>query len=217
MAQLVFFDLDGTVSRRDTLWQYVQAFLWRHPWRWPRLLTVLPTLLRFWRGRADHGDLKASLLRAALGGTTRAAIERHTASWVPRCAARACYADALAAIRAHRSQGDTLVLMSASVDLYVPQLAKALGFSEAICTLTTWRDNGGYGGDLASTNCRGEEKVRQFRARQQAHGAGMCWAYGNSDEDLPHLRLADRAFMINGSKALRAKATALGVLCIDWR
>jgi phosphoserine phosphatase len=45
----------------------------------------------------------------------------------------------------------------------------------------------------------------------------MCWAYGNSDEDLPHLRLADRAFMINGSKALRAKAIALGVLCVDWR
>ena len=34
----------------------------------------------------------------------------------------------------HRARGDRLLLMSASTDLYVPRIGRALGFDETICT-----------------------------------------------------------------------------------
>jgi HAD superfamily hydrolase (TIGR01490 family) len=217
LQKLVFFDLDGTVSRRDTLWQWVQALLWRHPWRWPRLLAVLPALIRFALGRADHGALKASLLQAALGGLRRATIASHTARWVANFIPSGCFHDALVAIEAHRCQDDHLILMSASVDTYVPELARALGFAECICTLTAWRPDGRYDGRLAGPNCRDQEKLRQFRARLALHPGSKTWAYGNSAPDLPHLQVADRGVLINGSKALQQRAAAAGVECVNWR
>ena len=79
ILQLVFFDLDGTITRRDTLFPYVLSLLVRRPWSLPRLLAVLPALLRFATGRADHGELKGQFIRSGLGGLPRAAIAAHTA------------------------------------------------------------------------------------------------------------------------------------------
>lgn len=217
LQQLVFFDLDGTVSRHDTLWQWARAFLWRRPWRWPRLLGVLPGLVQFLRGRADHGALKARLLQAAMGGIDRATLDAHTARWVAGFIPRGCHADALAAIRAHQHQGDILILMSASVDVYVPELARALGFAECICTPTGWRADGRYDGRLTGPNCREQEKVARFRARLALQPGARTWAYGNSAPDLPHLRLADRGILVNGSSRLRAQAGRAAIECVDWR
>ena len=178
---------------------------------------MLPCLILFALGRADHGALKASLLRAALGGLSRETLKAHTARWIADFVPRGCFRDALAAIEAHRCQDDRLILMSASVDVYVPELARALGFTECICTPTAWRPDGLYDGRLAGPNCRDQEKVRRFRARSAQDPDCKTWAYGNSAPDLPHLQLADRGIMVNASKALRQRATAAGVECQHWR
>lgn len=217
LQTLVFFDLDGTVSRRDTLWLWVRAFLWRHPWRWPRLLALLPCLYRFATGSADHGELKGRLLQLAVGGYTRNELEQHTARWIAAFLPDGCHADALSAIRAHKSQQDQLILMSASVDVYVTALAVALGFDECICSPTAWRDDGRYDGRLTGPNCRDEEKARRFRARLAQNSSAKTWAYGNSAPDLPHLRIADRAILVNAPRKLRETAANSGIECVDWR
>lgn len=205
------------MSHHDTLWQWLQAFLWRHPWRWPRLLGVLPCLLQFLLGRADHGALKARLLQVALGGIDRRTLAAHTAHWIAGFVPRGCFADALAAIRAHQQQGDILILMSASIDVYVPELARALGFAECICTPTGWRTDGRYDGRLTGPNCRGEEKVARFHARLASQPPVRTCAYGNSAPDLPHLQLASRGILVNGSSTVRARAARAGIECVDWR
>jgi phosphatidylglycerophosphatase C len=214
---LVFFDLDGTVSRRDTLWLWVSSFLWRHPWRWPQLLGLLPCLWHFARGRADRGELKGRLLQLAVGGCERRALAQHTEHWIAAFLPKGCHVDALASIRAHQAQQDRLILMSASVDIYVPALAKALGFDECICTPTAWRADGAYDGRLTGPNCRGEEKARRLRSRRAQSPESKTCAYGNSAPDLPHLRLADRGVLVNAPRRLRDAAAAAGIECLDWR
>ena len=51
---LALFDLDGTITRRDTLLPYVAGFLLRHPARLARLPRLLPALARLLRRRADR-------------------------------------------------------------------------------------------------------------------------------------------------------------------
>jgi phosphatidylglycerophosphatase C len=209
------FDLDGTITRSDTLGPYVAGFLNRHPAAWLGLPRVLPGLLAFALGRTDRGALKSALIRATLGGRNRAAIEAWTAQFVGSLPRRV-FADALQRIEQHRAAGDALVLMSASPDLYVPALARALGFTQCIATGVEWQDDR-LVGRLTTPNRRGAEKVRCLEQLRVEHPGVLISAYGNSPEDLPHLAQADRPLLVNGNRRARGLAQTLGIPCASWR
>jgi phosphatidylglycerophosphatase C len=210
------FDLDGTLTRHDTLWPYVHGFLHRHPWRAPGAVRVLPELVRFAAGRGDHGTVKAAFIRSTLRGCTRSELGAWTARFVPRLIARGLSRDARACLDAHRARGEHLVLMSASVDLYVPAIASALAFDEVLCTRVQWNGER-LDGALAGPNLRGAAKVEALRALRERHPHLPITAYGNSASDLAHLHLADRGILVNGGRRARAAAGGLGVACQSWR
>jgi phosphatidylglycerophosphatase C len=215
--QLVVFDLDETITRHDTLLPYATGFVLRHrPWRVALLATVLPATVEFVVGRADEGRVKESFIKATLRGSRRSEIDAWTARFVPPLIARGTFADAMARIADHRGRGDYLVLMSASTDLYVPAIARELGFDETICTGVRWEGER-LNGSLTTPNRKGEEKARCFTALREKHPGLETTAYGNSSTDLPHLRLANHGFLVNGSARARQAAQSLGVACVDWR
>jgi phosphatidylglycerophosphatase C len=213
---LVVFDLDGTISRHDTLLAYLTGFLRQHRARWPRMLLCAPALLGFVTGLVDRGQLKAALMKAALGGSTRKVIDAWTAEYVPEFLAHGAFADALAAIAAHRDKGDTLVLMSASPDLYVPEIGRRLGFSETICTGVRWRGER-LDGALTTANRQGAEKTRCFAALRLRYPQVLTIAYANAASDFDHLKLADAAWFINGSQELRREAERAHFRCVTWQ
>jgi phosphatidylglycerophosphatase C len=213
--RLVFFDLDGTISRRDTLFGYVAGFVRRHPLRAPRYLAVLPTLAGFALGIRDRGDLKGALLHAVMGGAHRSEIQAWTDEYVPKLIARGVFKEALAAIRKHRDAGDHLVLMTATVDLYVPELSRALGFDAYLCSQVSWKEDR-LEGWLASPNMRDEEKASALRRTVAKFPGRRLVGYGNSAPDLPHLKLVDQAILVNASKSLRKAASGLPVEFKYW-
>ena len=213
--RLVVFDLDGTITRHDTLLPYVVSVLRRTPWQLLRLLRVIPRLAAFAVGRADHGALKSSLIKATLGGRTRADIDRSTARFVPALLARGVHRDALEAIESHRAGGDRLVLMSASPDLYVPAIAAQLGFAEAVCTGVSWRAER-LDGSLTTPNRRGSEKASCLEALKQRYPGLRTAAYGNGSSDLEHLAQVDEPLLVNGSWRARKEAARLRIPATKW-
>lgn len=213
--QLVFFDLDGTITRRDTLFGYVLGFALRHPWRLAGFVAVLPTLLRFALGLSDHGELKGSLIRSVMGGAPREEVAAWTRAWIPRLLRRGAFPEALAAIATHRAAGDHLVLMTATVDLYAPELAAALGLDECICSEIRW-DGDRLDGRLAGENVRDEEKAHRLRRALSRFPGRPIMGYGNSRPDLAHLRLVDRAVLVNAPPRLRKAAADLPVTFKTW-
>lgn len=212
---LVFFDLDGTISRRDTLIGYVFGFAWRRPWRLLGFLRVLPTVLAYAIGRADRGRLKGALIHHVMGGASREEIARWTEDYLPKLRRRGLFPEALAAIETHRRAGDHLILMSATVDLYVPALAAALGFDDYRCSTVRF-ENDRLEGHLASANMRDEEKARALRELAARFPGRRIVGYGNSTADLPHLRLVDQAVLVNPSARLRKAAHDLPVVFKTW-
>ncbi len=211
---IAIFDLDGTITRHDTLMPLVLHRLARRPWQLLRLLQVLPSALRFLVDR-DRGALKQSLLRATLRGTPRAELMAFAREFVHDKIERGCFREALATVRRHRDAGHHLVLMSASVDFYVPEFGRQLGFDQVISTEVRW-DGDRLDGTLTSANRRGEEKARCLRALLDQRPDGDTYAYGNSESDLPHLQLVRYGMLVNGSVAARRAAAAVGVACVDW-
>jgi phosphatidylglycerophosphatase C len=216
-VQLAVFDLDGTVTRRDTLLPYVTGYLNRQRWwGWPGMLRVVPTVARYALGKADPGQLKASFIKSTLAGATRSELSAWTEKFVRVLLEEGLFGEARSKISAHREAGDRLVLMSASTDLYVPAVARSLGFHEVTCTAVRW-DGERLRGDLATPNCRGPEKTRCLKELQQRYPDLPSVAYGNARSDIDHLQAATRGVLVNGSATARQMAAGVGVACVTWQ
>jgi phosphatidylglycerophosphatase C len=212
--RVAVFDLDGTLTRRDTLWPYLRGWARRHPRTgfWPRVLAAV--------GRYpfafDRGDLKARLIRIAMGGADRSAVRGYTDEYVAALGDRELCPGALAAIERHRATGDRLVLLSASVDLYVPVIGRRFGFDESVCTGIAWQGDR-LDGALTTENRRGEEKRRcVLEIRERFPGARFA-AYGNAHSDFAHFEVVDEPMLVNARPALRRAAEKRGWRTADWR
>ena len=212
---VALFDLDGTLTWRDTLLPFLTGYLMRHPSRWLRLWRVPGALLRYLIER-DRGELKSRVIRAVMGGDSLAAVETWADSFVNGMQRQRRFRPrALACLEAHRAAGDHIVLLSASPDLYVPRVGSLLQAERTLCTELT-RSGGRLEGALLTANRRGTEKTRCLAwLRGQYPGISVV-AYGNSASDLPHLEQADRALLVNANAAARRRATALGIPVALW-
>jgi phosphatidylglycerophosphatase C len=191
------------------------GFGFRNSLRILGLPRVLPELWRFVRGRSDHGLLKAALIRSVMANATRQDVAAWTERYLPQLLRQGVFFNALKQIEQHRAAGDHLVLMTATVDLYVPELAATLGFDEWICSRVAWADDR-LQGDLIGTNVRDQEKARQLTELRQRFPGRQVVAYGNSLPDLPHMRLADRGVLINANAALRRAAADMTIDFRNW-
>ena len=213
---LALFDFDGTIARGDSLLGYLIGYLREHPARLLRLPLVTPQLLRSSIAGIDRGGLKSAWIRMVLGGRTRAELADWTTRFVPHLIGTGLNADALTVIAAHLDAGDHTVLLSASPDLYVPSVARTLGFAETICTGLQWRGDR-LTGALATPNRRGVEKVRCVEALRGRYPELPIVAYANAVSDLAHLALADRGTLVNGSAQAKRAAVRLGLPSVTWR
>lgn len=214
--QLAVFDLDGTITHRDTLLPYVMGFPMSAPRKYLGMLCLFWAVLLFVLRLRDHGDVKQAFIRCTLRGQSRTKADAYTAQFVPSVLAGGVFADALARIEQHRAEGARLVLMSASTDLYVPAFGAALGFDEVICTGVQW--NGDVlDGRLTTPNRRGTEKTRCFEALRKTHPGLTTAAYGNAGSDLDHMRLADQPLLVNASASAQRQAKQLGIpVAVQW-
>jgi phosphatidylglycerophosphatase C len=213
---VALFDLDGTLTHRDTLLPFLAGYLAGHPARLRRLLSLGPAVLGYALGGRDRGLLKSRAIRAVMAGDARPLVEgwaeRFVADLKPRGAFRAT---GLAVLEAHRRAGDRLVLLSASPDLYVPLIGRLLGFERTVCTEIRW--NGDIlDGTLRTPNRRGEEKVACLERLREDYAHAPVTAYGNSLSDIPHLALAERALLVNGNAAARRCAARAGIATAEW-
>jgi phosphatidylglycerophosphatase C len=210
------FDLDGTLTWHDTLLLFLISFLRRHPRRWFGLWRLPFALVGFMARNGDRGVLKSQLIQMAMAGSTRSVIDECADSFVHTLRpCRRLRPAALAALEAHRAAGDHLVLLSASPDLYVPRIARVLGFERTLCTEIEWQGDRLVGA-LKTANRRGPEKLRCLTWLRTQYPGLPIVAYGNSASDLAHMRYADRALLVNGNAAARALAAQWGIPTSTW-
>lgn len=215
MNRLAIFDLDGTITRHDTFLPYLRGWLRRHPERLRRL-PIAAAIIRFIVGGRDRGRLKSDLIRAWMAGAPEAEVNTWSDEFVASLGAAEFCPGALAAIERHRSAGDRLVLLSASVDLYVPRIGARLGFDESICTGVTWSD-GRLDGGLSTPNRRASEKRRCVEALRLRFPGAAIAAYGNSRSDLAHLAAVEHPVLVNGGRRARQAAARRRIPIADWR
>jgi HAD superfamily hydrolase (TIGR01490 family) len=214
-GQIAVFDLDGTITRHDTLVPFLIGYARRHPRGLWRLWRLPFSLAAFAFGLSDRGRVKSSLIRQVMLGAGREAVAASAEEFCRSRLPALLNPGAMAAIERHRAAGDRLVLLSASVDLYVPEIGRSLGFHETICTGISWSGEA-LEGRLTTENRRGGEKRRCIEQLRSRYAGARIAAYGNAASDFEHLEVVDVPLVVNATPVTRRKAQARGLPVGDW-
>jgi phosphatidylglycerophosphatase C len=173
------FDFDGTLTRRDTLLPFLARVV-----GWSRLAPALAVSLR-----PDRDVSKQQLLTRTLAGRPHAEISTAGAEY-GAAVARTISPEMRRRVEWHQHEGHDIVVVSASLDVYVVAAAQALDIPHVLSTSLEVDRNGRITGRMVDGNCRGDEKVARLRTHIGDEPV-VLWAYGNSSGDDAMLALAD--------------------------
>jgi phosphatidylglycerophosphatase C len=212
LAGTVLFDLDGVLLKGDSFALFMRreaATGWRRVTAFLALLAVAPlTGVPTQRSRAIRFVVRAGLL-----GLTEEEFRRRARLFGAALAREPgrVLRDGVAAAHRHVALGDRVVVVTASEHTLARSFLDALGL--ATVELVASRAEG----RRIAVHNRGEEKVWQLAAR----GITAPWevAYSDSLTDLPMLRGAERAVLVNATpRALALARAALGyrVTAVTW-
>lgn len=212
---IAIFDLDRTVTIRDTYIPFLYHCLLKHPSRLLRVpLLGVAVLMHFmkWKG---NSWLKDFFLRKTLGGLSEQEIRSCTKTYIPRILKYNIRPGAMDAMQRHKKEGHKLMLLTASFDLYVSPLANILGFDAVICSQTQW-DEGHLVG-MAGDNCYGTTKVSAAKNWFSNTRSGWTvYAYTDHHSDLPLLHWAEIPWAINPNEKLKSAAREHSIPVEDW-
>lgn len=189
---VALFDFDGTVTYRDSLF----PFLWKlfGPVRLAGYAILMsPVLLGYLLRIIPNGVAKERLLGRMLGGMEmsrlHAEAEHFARDFLPRIVRKDC-AERLAW---HQAQGHRVIIVSASLELYLCPWARALGISDVLAT-RLGEEEGRAASGFNGVNCYGEEKAQRIRDYLGSMDGMEVYAYGDSRGDTQMLAMADHAY-----------------------
>ena len=192
--RIAAFDFDGTMVPGDSLLPFV--------WRTAGVGRFMLALLRHGLGIAlasaagigSRDAAKERFVRSTLGGLPLATVRKAGEAFAADLERR-IDAASLERMRWHADQGHEVVVVSASLAVYLEPLAAKLGVDAVLSTRLAVDGDDRLTGFLDGPNVRGHEKVVRLR-RWLGGDACELWAYGDSAGDRELLALADHGFRV---------------------
>lgn len=202
VGRVAAFDVDGTLTTTDCVVPFMRRVVGT-----PQLvgrLAMHPISMITDLGRRDRDALKASAAMATFGGVPVDSIEAEAHEFAREVCGRRLRHDVVTTLRHHVDIGDTVVLVSASFEVYLRPMAELLGAHAVLATRLEVGSNQTYTGRLLGANCRGPEKVvrlHRWLAEQGADRSAVhVTAYGDSAGDRELLADADVAHWVGGGE-----------------
>jgi phosphatidylglycerophosphatase C len=191
------WDVDGTLTRTDTMMPFLRRVAG------PATVTtaLLPALGRNLTGAERRAQAKAHLLRRVFAGRELADVDRKAQLYTDHILRRWVRPDALRRWEWHRRHGHRLVIVSASLDLYLRHLGARLGADEVLCTSMEVVD-GRLTGRMATPSCRGEEKAVRLTGYLRDRPGNPVWVYADSAADRPMMAVGDVPVQVRARNAL---------------
>ena len=184
------FDFDGTLSTRDNF----VPFLVRVAGAATVAQTLVASGLRV-TGNRRSGEwrdaLKAEVVRRIFTGFDAERFDALGNAFAFDLLRRRLRPDVVDRVDWHRTQGHKLVIVSASLGVYVRPVARQLRFDGVLASELEVDHSGRLTGRLAGNNVRGAEKTRRLDLWLGDEPA-YVWAYGDSSGDRELWSRADR-------------------------
>lgn len=188
--RIAVFDFDGTITTKDTLLEFIRyakgtlLFCWGFILFSPLLVAYKTRLCPNWKVKEQ---MFSYFFRGMPVVQFNALCERFYKDKGPKLLRD----DACATIRKHLSQGDSVIIASASIYNWVLPFGKALGVDAVIGTEVAVSPSGNLTGKFLTRNCYGMEKVERIKRLYPDYDTYIWIAYGDSAGDRQLLDFAD--------------------------
>ena len=195
---LALFDFDGTLYPRDSFTGFIFFVLSkRHIVK--KGLKILPWIQAYYLRLYPAHAMRPRLFETMFKAIPIDFVEKLAQEYAQKLI-KHLDPDLLQQLQLHQQRGDHVVLVSASIDLYLDSICKLLNI-DLICTQTEIKD-GVLTGRYRSEDCSCEQKKLRILQKYNLANYQSIYAYGNSEEDLEMLSLADHAYMVGTKQAL---------------
>ena len=187
---IAFFDFDGTITSKDTLWEIIRYHRGRAA-MYAGVVQLLPALLRFKLKMLSAQEIKEQVLAYFFSEMPAADFTTGCENFCRDILPSLIRPQALAAIQKHREQGHHVVVVTASAQDWVAPWCRT---ENMICLGTRLEvKNNLITGKIQGVNCNGVEKVNRIRTAYRLENFSEIYAYGDSEGDRPMLALAQHA------------------------
>lgn len=202
MEKLAIFDVDYTITKRETLAEFYLFMIKKYPkliFHAPRgIISVLLYALKIF----DSQTAKENFI-AFIDGVHEKDMKRLVEEFYDKRLSKIFYKDAIDTMRKLKSQGYKIYLISASAEFYLNELYKIKEVDKIIGTRFT-QVGGKYSRKIAGKNCKGEEKVKRLKEILEQENIEVdfknSYMFSDSLADLPLFNLVGNPYLINYKK-----------------
>lgn len=187
------FDFDNTLSTKDMLIPFL-IFVNGKTKTAYHLLCTAPSAALFLLGLKSRQEVKERLLSLSLSSYTYSELEEKGQAFADQIIPQYIRPEGMKRVLWHQKRGDRCILISANLNLILEPWFQQHPFNDLICSQLATDGQGNVSGCLVGKNCWGEEKVRQLEYKLGPKNSYELYAYGDSEGDLPFLKMADHRF-----------------------
>ncbi|WP_417622525.1 HAD family hydrolase [Parasphingorhabdus sp.] len=223
MQKISLYDMDRTITVYGTYTPFLLHMIFaRAPWR----LIFLPILpfgfIAYGLKLISRGQLKTFNQRMLLGSAPRLSdLQPEIERFAEKIMRSNIHRKAIDQIEADRADGRTLVLVTASYELYVDAIVRHLDMDHVIGTRLEVDGDGRVRPHIIGENCYDDEKINRIEALFAEQGwrraKSHVRAYSDHVSDRAMLEFADEAIATTPTPKLRRMAKMRGWKIVDWR
>lgn len=195
---LALFDFDGTLCKKDSFTGFIfYALSKRHIVK--QGIKILPWIQAYYLNVYSAPAMRSRLFRAMFSNANALELQQMAREYATSLMSQ-LNRPLLKQLKQHQALGDDVVLVSASVDVYLKHVCELLNI-DLICTHTE-QVNNIYTGQYTTPDCSSEQKRQRILEKYHLTDYAVIYAYGNSHEDQEMLALADHGYMVGESDHL---------------
>lgn len=194
MRRVVVFDFDGTLTKKDTMLEFIAFVKGRHYLLWT-LFLCLPHLLLMKLRLISNEKVKRRFLINALGHINRAQMQQYGECFAERID-EIIRKDIFDMLSYHHSNGDIIYIVTASMEEWVKPWALSKGIHGVMSTKMSYDQDNKFDGSFSTKNCYGKEKVLRLLAVEPNRSEYHLTAYGDSKGDREMIEFADKGIYV---------------------
>jgi HAD superfamily hydrolase (TIGR01490 family) len=190
---LAVFDLDGTITTKDTYLEFIKYAVGNGHY-YLGLAVLSPYIIAYYLKLYPNYRLKEKFFSYYFKGEVVESLnskgDLYSTDEIPKITRQG----ALKVLNWHKSEGHTILILSASADIWLEKWCNFNKF-ELICTKFEV-SNGHYTGQIEGENCFGEEKKKRLESYLKAGNFEFSYGYGDSSADKYFLELVDVPYLM---------------------
>lgn len=190
--KLAVFDLDGTITFKDTYLEVV-SFHKGRPFFYIAKTYLYWNVLLLRLSLINNDRLKRNLVSLFFKGKSAGELQRLGLNFSREVMPRIVYADAIERIKWHQKEGHQVVILTASCDFWLTAWADKMNLS-LVSTEIEYVNNT-FTGELIGANCYGPVKVDKLREQYPEAEFEYAYGYGDTSSDLYFMSLMEEQHM----------------------